>query len=174
MPLCHCHDRPIILLHCVPLSRSHSRWAYIKHILDLLTANYRDHRVKDKAVAASCQNARIKMSVNIEHFKVTSILTLIFRDKKECLKWVFAAIRKLLRWAKTWYCCDLKMEKLREIFCRSRLLWSSSSASLCWAWKTERNSMQRNFQNWNCRFWPTVEFRIFWDGSRNYICGNLE
>ena len=113
MPLCHCHDRPIILLHYVPLSRSHSRWAYIKHILDLLTANYRDHRVKDKAVAASCQNARIKMSVNIEHFKVTSILTLIFRDKKECLKWVFAAIRKLLRWAKTWCCCDLKVEKLQ-------------------------------------------------------------
>ena len=106
MDQCHCHDRPIILLHCVSLSRSHSRWAYIKHILDLLTANYRDHRVKDKAVAASCQNARIKMSVNIEHFKVTSILTLIFRDKKECLKWVFAAIRKLLRWAKTWYCCE--------------------------------------------------------------------
>ena len=106
MDQCHCHDRPIILLHCVSLSRSHSRWAYIKHILDLLTANYRDHRVKDKAVAASCQNARIKMSVNIEHFKVTSILTLIFRDKKECLKWVFAAIRKLLRWAKTCYCCE--------------------------------------------------------------------
>ena len=114
MDQCHCHDRPIILLHCVSLSRSHSRWAYIKHILDLLTANYRDHRVKDKAVAASCQNARIKMSVNIEHIKVTSIfLTLIFRDKKECLKWVFAAIRKLLRWAKTWCCCDLKVEKLQ-------------------------------------------------------------
>ena len=66
----------------------------------------------------------------------------------------------------------VNLEKLREIFCRSRPLWSSSSASLCWAWKTERNSMQRNFQNWNCRFWPTVEFRIFWDGSRNYICGS--
>ena len=121
-----------------------------------------------------CQNARIKMSINIEHLKVNSILTLIFRDKKECLKWVFAAIRKLLRWAKTWHCCDLKVEKLREIFCRSRPLWSSSSASLCWAWKTEGNSMQRNFQNWNYRFWPTVEFRIFWNGRRNYICWSLE